>query len=175
MSKVLVVTYSYTGTSLRLAQRLCALQGWTLGQIEETTPRSGASGTWRCILDSLMRRRPQIEYVGPVPARFEVVVLIAPIWAYRLASPMRSFVGRYRAQLHDFAVISVMGSRGAPNAVAEIGEITRRSPLLTTAFTTREVEDGSCNARLQAFAQALTAARDKARGVRPAEWSTRAA
>jgi hypothetical protein len=175
MSKVLVVAYSYTGTSLQLAKRLCGLQGWTLGQIEEVAPRRGALGTWRCVLDSLFRRHPKVDYFGPLSARFDAVVLVSPIWMTRLAGPMRSFVARYKAQLQDFAVVSVMGSRGAPNAVAEIGGITGRSPLLTTAFTSREVEDGSGDPRLRAFAQALADAKEASAGVRPAEWSPKAA
>jgi hypothetical protein len=177
MSKVLVITYSYTGTSLQLAKRLCDLRGWTLGQIEETKPRKGAFGTWRCVLDSLLRRRPKIDYFGPLPARFDTVVLISPIWMTRLAGPMRSFVARYKAQLRDFAVISVMGNRGGPNAVAEIGQITERSPLLSTAFTAREVEDGSGGLRLRAFAQALVDAKEKSDPARerPAVWSSQAA
>ncbi|MGY4829124.1 flavodoxin family protein [Sphaerotilaceae bacterium SBD11-9] len=175
MSKVLVITYSYTGTSLQLAKRLCTLRGWNLGQIEEASPRRGVFANWRCVLDSLLRRRPQIDYFGPLPAAFDTVVLVSPIWAYRLAGPMRSFVERYKAQLHDFAVISVMGGRGAPNAVAEISGITGHPPLLSAAFTTREVESGSCSPRLRALAHALAEAQQEAGNTRPAVWSPRAA
>lgn len=175
MNKILVVAYSYTGTSLRLAQWLCGLRGWALGHIDEVAPRHGAAGTLSCVVDSLLRRRPEIEYVGPPPGDFDTVVLVSPIWAYRLAGPMRSFVARYEQQLPDIAVISVMGGKGAPNAVAEIGALAGRSPLLSTAFTQREVEDGRCAPRLQAFADALLKAKDEPSGPRPAEWSPRTA
>ena len=175
MKKVLVVTYSYTGTSLQVARRLCALQGWTLGQIEEVKPRRGMLGTWRCVLDSLLHRHPAIDYFGPLPASFDTVVLVAPVWMLRLAGPMRSFLARYKAQLTNFAVLSVMGSRGAPNAVAEIGSITGRSPVLSTAFTAREVEDGSYALRLRTFARALAEATEEHDDTRQADWSPRAA
>jgi hypothetical protein len=174
-NRILVVAYSYTGTSLRLAQWLCSLQGWELGRIEEVAPRRGAMGTLSCVMDSLLRRRPEIEYVGPAPDRFDAVVLVSPIWMYRLASPMRSFVARYQRQLRGIAVVLVMGGKGAPNAVAEIGALANRSPLLSTAFTQREVDDGSCAPRLQAFAEALSKATSQAGSQRTAEWSPRAA
>ncbi len=175
MSPVLVVTYSLSGTSQRLAQRLCDLNGWELAQVVESRPRGGASCTWRCVLDSLLRRRPAITYAGPPPERFDAVVLVSPIWAERLSGPMRSFVTQYAPRFKRVAVISVMASRGAPNAVAEIGRIVRQSPLLDTAFLTREVDDGSCVARLESFGPALVAATDRVRASRPAEWSPRAA
>lgn len=173
MDKILVVVYSYTGTSRRLAQLLCSQLGWPLGEIVEVRTRAGATGTLRCVADSLLRRRPLIRYAGPDPGDFEAVVLVSPIWAYRLAGPMRSFVADSRADLRRFAVASVMGSRGAPNAVAEVSDLLGRPPLLDAAFTAREVDDGSCAGRLQAFGRALQAASDDAAPVRPSTWSPR--
>lgn len=171
MDRILVVFYSYTGTSRRLVQLLCSQLDWTSGEIVEEQPRSGASGTLRCVVDSLLRRRPRIRYKGPDPKGFGTVVLVSPIWAYRLASPMRSFVAGRRDDLQKIAVVSVMGGSGAPNAVAEIGHLLGRAPLLATAFTAREVDDGSCAARLEAFGHDLQAAGKKASPVRPASWS----
>lgn len=171
MDGTLVVFYSYTGTSRRLVQLLCSQLGWPSGEIVEEQARSGASGTLRCLADSLLRRQPRIIYKGPDPEDFTTVVLVSPIWAYRLASPMRSFVADRRDDLHQVGVVSVMGGSGAPNAVAEIAHIVGRAPLLATAFTTREVDDGSCASRLEAFGHALQAASRHASPVRPASWS----
>lgn len=174
MSEVLVVMYSYAGTSRQLAQLLCSQQEWPMAEISEVSPRSGLRGTGRCLLDSWLRRRPEIRYTGPPPNEFDAVVLVAPIWAYRLAGPMRSFVALWREHLPDVAVVSVMGGSGAPNAVAEIGQLLGRSPILSTAFTSREVEDGSCAAWLQAFGNAVEKAQDTRAVVRPAICSPQA-
>ena len=175
MSKILAVVYSYTGTSRRLAQLLVAQQQWALGEVREARPRSGVAGISRCLLDSFFRRCPEIRYDGPSPNEFDAVVLISPIWAYRLAGPMRSFVVAQRASLRDFAVISVMGGSGAPNAVAEVTRLIGRPPLLNAAFKSREVEDGRCAGRLQAFANAVQEARDSSRVVRRSTWSPQGA
>ena len=155
MTKILVVVYSYTGTSRRVAQLLRARQGWEVAEIAEVRPRSGAFGNMRCLLDSLFRRCPAIRYDGPLPRGFDTVVLVSPIWGQQLAGPMRSFVTRRRDHLPDVAVVSVMGGSGAPNAVAEIGRIIGRAPILSTALSTREVDDGSCVERLHRFCTAV--------------------
>ncbi|MDE2401841.1 MAG: flavodoxin [Burkholderiales bacterium] len=175
MSKILVVTYSYTGTSRLLGKMLCGMQSWPMAEVRESQPRSGWTGTWRCLMDSFFRRRPAISEIGPTLREYDAVVLISPIWAYRLAGPIRTFVTSNRDQLRDVAVISVMGGSGAPNAVAEIGHLLGRSPLMSTAFTSHEVEDGSCAGRLQAFGQAVQTAEDSSLVMRPATWSPRAA
>ncbi|QBK05417.1 flavodoxin [Hylemonella gracilis] len=166
-SNVLVVVYSYTGTSLAVAKLMCSQQHWALASIQEIRSRGGAWGYWRCLLDSFLRRHPPIRYNGPPPGDFDVVVLVSPIWAWRLAGPMRTFASLQRARLPAVAVVSVMGGQGAENAVAEISDILGRAPTLSTAVTAREVDDGSCAARLQAFGSAVQSAVDSNAVVRP--------
>ncbi|MBU1361679.1 MAG: flavodoxin [Gammaproteobacteria bacterium] len=168
MSKVLVVVYSYTGTALAVAQLLCSQQpDWRLAHVTEERPRSGTLGYWRCVMDSLLARRPAIRYNGPPPSDFDAVVLVSPIWAFQLASPMRTFVHLRREELANVSVISTMGGKGAPNAFAEVAEILDQKLVLSTAFTQREVDDGSYAARLQAFGAAVAAAEDSTEAVRP--------
>jgi hypothetical protein len=155
MPRTLVVCYSYTGTARELAHLLAAQQDWALGEIVELHRRAGASGTWRCVLDSLLRRQPAIRYQGPDPASQDMLVLVSPIWIYRLAGPMRSFVAQWTALPGRVAVVSVMGSAGAVNAVAEIARLLHRKPVASIAFTSREVLDGSCAQRLQLFGDRL--------------------
>jgi hypothetical protein len=152
---VLVIMYSYTGTCRRLAALLCSQQGWPMAEIFDARPRTGMFGIWRCLLDSWLRREPAIRYLGPSPEDFDAVVLVAPIWAHQLAGPMRSFVAARRASLPDVAVAPVMGGRDAPDAIAEVGQLIGRAPILSTAFSAREIHDGSCAARLQAFGDGI--------------------
>jgi len=153
MDRILVVNYSYSGVSRRAAQLLASHHGWPLGTIEDRHPRVGARGTWRCVLDSLLGRQPRIRYSGPVPEEFRTVVLVAPIWMYRLAGPMRSFLHEHR--LRRVAVVVTMGSAGASNAFAEVQRLTGKTPIETLALTAREVETGSGTTRLIEFGDRL--------------------
>lgn len=155
MHKTLVVVYSNTGTSLQLARRMCAERGWEMGQIKEARVRTGLRGVLRCVLDSCLRRQPPIRFEGPDPRGFDTVVLVSPIWVYRLAGPMRSFVASEASRIQHYAIVSVMGGSGAAPAAAEIGRLTGRSPILSMAFTTREVETGACAAQLPGIVSAI--------------------
>jgi hypothetical protein len=173
-NNILVIVYSYTGTSRRVAELLCSQHDWRMAEIKEVRPRRGALGTWRCLLDSFFHRRPAVGYDGPPPGDFDAVVLVSPIWALKLCGPMRSFVASRRDRLPDVAVLSVMGGSGAPHAAAEIGDLLGRAPVLSSAVTMREVDDGSCAARLQAFGAAVRSAEDSHAVVRPATLSPQA-
>ncbi|MET3441088.1 flavodoxin [Variovorax paradoxus] len=175
MNKILVVVYSYTGTSRKVADLLCSQQGWPMAEIVETRPRAGASGSLRCLLDSVFRRHSPIRYNGPRTKKFDAVVLVSPIWGQRLAGPMRSFVGTRRNHMPDVAVISVMGGRGAPNAVSEISRLIGRAPILDVAFAASEVDNGSFATRLEAFGTAVRSAEAAQSTVRPVDLSPQAA
>lgn len=175
MDKVLVVFYSYTGTCRQLAQLLSAQLGWPTGEIVDAHSRSGPTGTLRCVADTLLRRRPLIRYDGPDPKAFDAVVLVSPIWVYGLAGPMRSFIAERAADLRQVAAISVMGAKGASNAVAEIARLLGHAPVLTSAFTSREVDDGSCAASLEAFGRVLQGMRPDAGRVPGERWTPHAA
>lgn len=166
MGKILVVTYSFTGTGARLTELLCRSRNWVAADVKERRPRK-AWITLRCGVESLLRLRPPIVYNGPDPAAFDVVVLVAPIWLRHLASPMRTFVSNFSGRLGRVAVISVMGGSGGQNAAAEIGGMLDQAPVMSTTFTMREVDDGSYGPRLLALAAALEAAIDLKDEVRP--------
>lgn len=151
MDSILVVCYSFTGVSRRAAQLLASHHGWPLGEIRDERPR----GNLRCVLDSLLRRKPAIRYQGPDPGDFRTVVLVSPIWMYRLAGPMRSFVASHRESLRRVAVVSTMGSAGASNAVTEIAHLLGHAPIHSAAYLQRELDDGTCTDRLLAFGDDL--------------------
>jgi hypothetical protein len=151
MDSILVVCYSHTGTSRRAAQLLCSHHGWPLGEIREVASR----GNLRCVLDSLLRRRPEIRYDGPDPGDFRTVVLIAPIWMYRLAGPMRTFVAREKDKLRRVAVIATMNAGGATNAFAEVADILGHGVMRRMAIHARAIEDGSGTGDLIDFGAAL--------------------
>jgi flavodoxin len=168
-AKNLIVCYSNTGTSRRVADLLASQFQWPRGEVCEARSRAGALGMLRCVTDSLFSRHPLIDYEGSDPWSFETVVLIAPIWLTRLAGPMRSFVRDHATGLKRVAIISVMGGKGATNAFAEIEQILGYPPILSTSFTTREVDDGIYSSGLAAFGGAV---RDYAKNEEPVRPTT---
>jgi hypothetical protein len=154
MNKVLIVMYSRTGTSQRLARHLSQQRHWPLGEIHDPgMPGRQPRGLWQCLVDSWREREPPIRYEGPSPGDFDIVVTVSPIWVHRVAAPMRSFLSAHRPQLPQLAVISVLAGSGAPKALAEVTRMTNRRPVAHVAVTRRDVANGNHEAMLDAFSQ----------------------
>ena len=167
MDSILVVVYSWSGNSRRVAQWLAARHGWPVAEIADAHPRS----YFRSLLDSLLRRHPAIRYEGPDPGDFRTVVLVSPIWAWRLAGPMRSFVTQHKEALQRVAVASTMGGAGASNAVQEVGAIIGGAPILAEAFLEGRIRDGSARAQVEAFGDALLPGSAQAQVTRTPAWT----
>ncbi|HEY8975267.1 MAG TPA: flavodoxin, partial [Burkholderiaceae bacterium] len=91
------------------------------------------------------------------PSGFEVVVMVSPVWCWRLSPPMRSFARSMHGKLGNVAVVSCMGGSGASNAVAEIERLAHRKAVATLALRQDQVEAGRHAEPLQAFADEVAA------------------
>lgn len=168
--QTLVVFYSHTDMSRRVARMLSSEFGWATGEISDRHARVGAAGAFRCVLDTLLLLRPAIRYEGPDPRDFDSVVCVAPIWLSRMAAPMRTFIEAQASRMRRVAVISVMGHRGSSCAAAEADRLMGYAPALSASFMAREVGDGSYAPRLAAFGRAVRATRDIWPIERPRNW-----
>lgn len=87
MSKVLIVYFSMTGMTRKVAEDLAQAGEWDLAQINEPRPRQGRWATFWSGLEAVLGWEPSIAYDGPDPGAYELVILGTPVWASRPASP----------------------------------------------------------------------------------------
>ncbi len=154
MAKVLVVFHSRTGHCRMLAEALAKKRGWKLGEVMYVDGRRSYA---RCARDALLRRAPEIRYAGPAPGRFEVVVLVSPVWCWQLCPPMRSFVRSLHGKRPQLAVLMCTGGSGAENAMAEIERQAARPIVARIALLQSEVEAASREGELRIFADEVSA------------------
>jgi hypothetical protein len=154
MAKVLVVFHSRTGHCRMVAEALSHKRGWALGEVVYL---AGAQSYSRCARDALLRREPKIRYRGPDPSGFDLVVLVSPIWCWRLCPPMRRFVRTMHGKLGNVAVLSCMGGSGASNAVAEVRRLVHRPVVVQLALRQDDVAAGRHVESLEAFADEVAA------------------
>lgn len=162
MARTVIASYSRTGTAGCVADQLQALTGWPCVKVVELKPRTGLLGDLRCVLDSLLQRRPHYETCGADLAGCSHLVVIAPIWLGQLASPMRSLLhdvfdaGR-NPGVERVSFVAVMGGQGGFNAGDEIQAIVGKPARPVLALQQLEVMNGSCIANLLAFKEQVLA------------------
>lgn len=116
-----IVFYSLTGKSRETAERFARAIDAKLLEIVEVRPKKpGFRGFTSGVLDSLFERRPEIKST-PGLATSDRVILCGPIWAGRVAGPIRTWLNEHGKQAGQFVWVPHSGANRAwPKAIAEI-------------------------------------------------------
>ncbi len=103
--KTLIVYYSYSGNNEILAQHLQQKLSCDILKIEEKGKRWGIS----IFLDLMFQRVPRLKSHKSSLDRYEHFVFIAPIWAGKIASPLRAFLMNEKNHIRSYSFITVCG------------------------------------------------------------------
>jgi menaquinone-dependent protoporphyrinogen IX oxidase len=154
-SKTLVVFYSRSGTTRRIAQALSEALKCGLEEITEPRPRTGFLGYIRSLLEA---RRKLSSIISPRKhdvSSYDLVVIGTPVWAWSLSSPVRAYLTATAGQLPEVAFFCTLGARGSESAFAQMAAIVGKKPRAVCAITQREALSASHAERLIAFEKAL--------------------
>lgn len=155
MKKILVVFYSRTGITRKIAEAIARYGDCDLEAISDGLDRTGMLGYWRCGYEALTKKCPDIVTLIHDPADYAVVVVGTPVWASHMASPIRSFVVGHGGEFKSVAAFCTMGGSGGEAAVNEIGALCGKSLAARMVLTDRQISDGQYREQLEKFAATL--------------------
>lgn len=117
----LVVYYSHHGNNATLANHLCNRLQCGSVAIVETKPRTNRG----ILFDVLFRHEPRIQRIEKALDDYDHVIVVGPVWAGRIAAPLKSFFRQYGSRLADYSFITLCGYE-RPKQRAWLGrEMTR--------------------------------------------------
>lgn len=160
MKRILVVYFSMGGHTRKLAEELGVATGADIEEITEIHPRSGGRGMWRALWDASLRRKSRIHPIKHDPADYDLLVLGGPIWAGRLAAPVRTFAQRYGPQAKAVAFFCTEGGHGADAAFGDLQRLGGQRPIVTLAVDARHLSPADHRSDLGRFVAHLMRAQD---------------
>lgn len=121
-----VIYYSFTGNNRLLASELQRRLGCDCVEVTEARKRSRMT----ILLDVLFARTPKIRWTRSDLGSYDQAILVAPVWAGRIAAPLAAFVARHKDELPPLSFLSLCS--GVPGQPAHIGDelerLTGRAP-----------------------------------------------
>jgi CBS domain-containing protein len=160
-SNVLVVFYSRTGNTRKVATELAHLAGWDLEPIVDTQSRGGLLGYLRSALESIIDRRAALAPSRRDPGDYDLVVVGTPVWSGSASTPIRSWLEAQRVRLPKLAFLATEGTRGATRAFAQMAAKADNDPVATLTLATRSVERGELEPKLSRFIASITSALER--------------
>jgi flavodoxin len=133
--KALVVYYSRTGKTKRVAEAIAKNLGADLEEIRDTKSRRGLFGFLRSGREGMREVPGKIEQPKLDPSRYDLVVLGAPVWGSALASPLRGYlVGRAKTLPQKVAFFCTQGGEDPGRTFAQLETLCGRKPVATLSL-----------------------------------------
>lgn len=142
MAKILVVYFSRTGFTQRVAEDIAARCGADIEGIRDVRNRQGILGYLRSVSEALKQRVIEIGKPARNPADYDTVIIGTPVWASHLSSPVRAYVTSHLGQFRRVAFFCTQGGSGAPKVLDELSRLCRLKPAATLFVNDAEIKAG---------------------------------
>lgn len=151
MKKILVVYYSRTETTKKVAIKLAEKLEADLEEIRDTVDRKGVKGYLISGRDATLRKLTTLLKSEKNPADYDLVIIGTPIWSWNMSVPVRTYITENKDKFKEVAFFCTMGGSGDERAFGEMGEIIGKKPLATLTFKTVEVVKGLTEDKVSEF------------------------
>jgi len=102
-SRMLVVYFSRSGTTHKVAEELARELGADIERITDHVDRKGFAGYMRCGREAVTETLPDIEEPRKDPADYDLVVVGTPVWANKMCSPVRTYLTLHASRIKEAA------------------------------------------------------------------------
>ncbi len=153
--RILVVFYSRTGTTRKIASLLTRMLDAQAEEIVACADRSGPFGYVRSLVEALEQRPTQIASSACDVSRFDLLVIGTPVWASSISSPVRSYLIANRSEFKNVAFFCSFARRGNHRALEQMRELTGIPALAECSVTAREALHGESSEILRDFVERL--------------------
>ena len=137
----LVVYYSLSGNTERVARALAEQLGADVERVRERTARHGFLGYVRAAFDSL-RERPTVLIDFPKNADdYDLTIVGTPIWAGKITPAVRTILKSIRGHARRVAFFTTSGNTPAERVVPTMEKLSDQGAVAFVGFTDRELRD----------------------------------
>lgn len=156
MQNTLLVYYSYSGTTRKIAREISKMGNYDLEEIHETTPRAlGIRGFVQASYESLTKQHSQVENLYHNLKDYDHVIIGTPVWAGHMASAIRGFIENNRHRFKSVSLFCTYGGSGGISVLNEMAQLIGLPIKTSFAFSSEIIEDRSyLDKRIQDFLSA---------------------
>jgi flavodoxin len=155
-TKTLVVFYSLTGNTRRVAQDLAAALKADAEELSDKKDRSGVLGHIAAGKDAFSGNPADIGQPKYDPARYDMVILGTPIWSGNMTPALRTYITRNKAALGKIAVFTTSHGTKPDGAVKKIEELAGKKAAASAGFFAQDLKDKArYEEKLKAFSANL--------------------
>ena len=154
-SKILVVYYSKTGNTERVAKDVASRLGADIEEIVDRKKRGGIIGWIFGGRDAMRKSLTEIE-IEKDPKNYDLVIVGTPTWAWNMTPAVRTYLQKVRDGLKNAAYFTTSGNTDPRKIVSYMEELSGKKAIAFTGFNEQELKNDEIYVeKLSVFTDAL--------------------
>lgn len=154
--KTLLVYYSRTGITKRIAEEIAQSLNCDVEEIVDTEKRSGIIGYIKSGYETARNKLPEIESPKHDLSQYELLIVGTPIWAGKMSVPVKAYLKHNKDKIPKLACFCTCGSSGIDGTLQGMEEYVNVSSLASFGLKSSEIKDGSYTSIIEKFVQDLS-------------------
>ena len=137
--KTLLVFYSRSGRTKKVAETISDILKCDIEEIFDTKDRKGVLGFLSAGNDAITKRFTIIKEIKKNPSLYDLVVIGTSIWAGNISTPIRTYISLNKDNFKNVAFFcSHLGSE-TKKVFTDMENICQKTPIALLELTSREV------------------------------------
>ncbi|MBL7053647.1 hypothetical protein ISS06_00380 [Patescibacteria group bacterium] len=153
--KILLVFYSRTKTTAKLAKVMAGKIDCDSEEIIDTFDRQGARGYLISGKQTIQKKLTLLEPIKNKPDSYDLVIIGTPVWVFTMSVPIRTYINNYYKQFKQVAFFCTQGSKGHEKTFKHMEELCKQKPIAVIDFTTKQIINHEYSIKLKKFIQAI--------------------
>lgn len=153
--KTLIVFYSRTGLTRKIAQGLVGLLKCDIEEIADMKERRGAIGNLIACKDAANKKLTDIAQVKLDPGLYDLVIIGTPVWAFTMACAVRTYITLNKNKFKQVAFFATQGGMGDKSTYSDMENLCAQKPRAELTLNAKEITRGIYLPKLQEFIKKL--------------------
>ena len=154
--KTLVVYYSRTGVTRKVAEAIQKELGCDLEEIIDRKDRKGPLGFIVSCKDAALKKETDIQPPAKNPQDYDLVIIGTPVWAGTMSCAVRTYVGKNKEAFRRVALFCTAGSSGIQPTFNHLEALCGKSPVAVLGLMTKEVAKEQFRDKVSEFIKSLS-------------------
>ena len=138
--KALIVFYSRTGTTRKVAESISKALSCDLEEVFDTKNRAGPLSFITAGRDAAQKRLTVIRDPKMDPRVYDIIVIGTPVWAGTVSSPIRTYITQKREYFKRVAFFCTVGGTGTDKTLETMKDLCGKDPVASLWITTKQTK-----------------------------------
>lgn len=149
--KTLIVFFSLTGNTRKIAQAISDELNGTLEEIQDTRNRNGIAGYLLSIMEALFKKRSKIQEVKHDPSAYDLVIIGTPVWAFNISSPVRTYLEQKKNSINAAAFFVTCTASGGKKVLQDMTNLYGKKASALLEIKEEDIKSGRYLEKVKQF------------------------